>query len=170
MWTTTRSCSHARGLLANSPGTTVITADMREPDAILADPDLRSLIDVVRPVAVLFVVVLSFIQDTESPAGIVKAFRGHHVRRKLRGVLPSDQRRAAARRRGPDCRGLRRCHITDLVPHPRPNRPALRRFQAPPTRPGPPLAIAPRAERHHAQPIAIRRRRETGELVSPPPP
>jgi hypothetical protein len=32
--------SHGRSLLANSPGTTVITADMREPHAILGNSDL----------------------------------------------------------------------------------------------------------------------------------
>ncbi len=47
--------AHGRSLLASSPGTTVITADMREPHAILGNADLRALIDFSRPVAVLFV-------------------------------------------------------------------------------------------------------------------
>jgi SAM-dependent methyltransferase len=67
--------AYGRSLLAGSPGTTVITADMREPDTILADPDLRTLIDLSRPTAVLLVAVLHFITDSENPAGIVKAFR-----------------------------------------------------------------------------------------------
>ncbi len=67
--------AHGRSLLAGSPGTTVITADMREPHAILGNTDLRALIDFSRPVAVLFVAVLHFIRDSEDPAGIVKAFR-----------------------------------------------------------------------------------------------
>lgn len=67
--------AHGRGLLASSPGTTVITADMREPRATLVDPELQALIDFSRPVAVLFVAVLHFITDAEDPAGIVRAFR-----------------------------------------------------------------------------------------------
>jgi len=67
--------AHGRSLLAGSPGTTVITADMREPHAILSNADLQALIDFSRPVAVLFVAVLHFIRDSEDPAGIVKAFR-----------------------------------------------------------------------------------------------
>ena len=67
--------AHGRSLLAGSPGTTVITADMREPHAILDNADLQALIDFSRPVAVLFVAVLHFIKDSEDPAGIVKAFR-----------------------------------------------------------------------------------------------
>jgi hypothetical protein len=69
-----RACAR-RGLLADSPGTTVITADMREPHAILGNSDLQALIDFCRPVAVLFVAVVHFIRDSEDPAGIVKAFR-----------------------------------------------------------------------------------------------
>lgn len=68
--------AYGRALLASSPTTTVITADMREPHAILGNPEVQALIDFSRPVAVLFVAVLHFIRDTEDPSGIVKAFRG----------------------------------------------------------------------------------------------
>src|SRR5436309_12336170 len=37
--------AHGRALLATNDATTVITADMREPDAILANPELNRLID-----------------------------------------------------------------------------------------------------------------------------
>jgi len=67
--------AHGRSLLASSPGTTVITADMRQPQTILSDPDLRELIDFSRPVAVLFVAVLHFIKDSEDPAGLIRSFR-----------------------------------------------------------------------------------------------
>jgi SAM-dependent methyltransferase len=67
--------AHGQALLANSPGTTVITADMREPHAILSNPDVQALIDLSRPVAVLFVAVLHFVRDSEDPGGIVEAFR-----------------------------------------------------------------------------------------------
>lgn len=67
--------AYGRSLLADSPNTAVLTADMREPDKIIASPDLRALIDLSRPTAVLLVAVLHFITDAENPAGIVEAFR-----------------------------------------------------------------------------------------------
>src|SRR3954463_12360796 len=63
--------AHGRALLATNNTTTVITADMRDPGVILADPDLGRLIDFSRPVAVLFVAVFHFIRDSEDPAGIL---------------------------------------------------------------------------------------------------
>lgn len=67
--------AHGRALLCGNDTTTVITADMRDPEAILANPDLRALIDFSRPVAVLLIAVFHFITDAENPAGIVAAFR-----------------------------------------------------------------------------------------------
>jgi SAM-dependent methyltransferase len=67
--------AHGRALLATNDTTTVITADVREPEAILSHPDLRALIDFSRPVAVLSVAVFHFIGDAADPAGIVRAFR-----------------------------------------------------------------------------------------------
>lgn len=67
--------TYGRALLADRPTTTVITADMREPHAILGNPAVQDLIDFSRPVAVLFVAVLHFIRDSEDPAGLIKAFR-----------------------------------------------------------------------------------------------
>lgn len=76
--------SHGRALLAKNKATTVITADMREPYAILEHPDTRALIDFERPVAVLFVAVFHFVpspghvryrQGDADPPAIVAAFR-----------------------------------------------------------------------------------------------
>ena len=54
---------HGRALLADNANTTVITAD------------LRGLIDLTRPVAVLLVAVLHLLPDDEKPAGIVAHLR-----------------------------------------------------------------------------------------------
>jgi SAM-dependent methyltransferase len=67
--------AHGRALLATNATTTVITADIRDPAAILDDPDLGALIDFSQPVAVLFVAIFHFIRDSEDPAGILAAFR-----------------------------------------------------------------------------------------------
>ncbi|MGH3382695.1 MAG: SAM-dependent methyltransferase [Actinoallomurus sp.] len=68
--------AHGRALLADNDTTTVITADMRDPDAVLSHPEMVSFIDFSRPVAVLSVAVLHFIPDSDDPSGIVRRFRG----------------------------------------------------------------------------------------------
>ena len=42
--------SHARALLATSDGVTAVAADLRDPAAVLAHPELRAVIDPARPV------------------------------------------------------------------------------------------------------------------------
>ena len=53
--------AHARALLATSDGVTAVAADLRDPAAVLADPGLRAVIDLARPVAVLLGAVLHFL-------------------------------------------------------------------------------------------------------------
>ncbi|GAA2160728.1 SAM-dependent methyltransferase [Actinomadura napierensis] len=67
--------AHGRALLATNATTTVITADVRDPEGILGHPDLRELIDFSRPVAVLCIALLHFLPDADDPAGILAAFR-----------------------------------------------------------------------------------------------
>ena len=66
--------SHARALLANRGSVTVVEADIRDPEGILAHPALTGLIDFSQPVAVLFVAVMHGLPDEADPAGIVRAF------------------------------------------------------------------------------------------------
>jgi SAM-dependent methyltransferase len=67
--------AHGRALLADNSTTRVITADMRDPTAILTHPDLTAMIDLTRPVAVLFIAVLHFLPDGDGPARVTAAFR-----------------------------------------------------------------------------------------------
>jgi S-adenosyl methyltransferase len=70
--------AHANALLADdATSTTVVKADIRRPEEILAHPDVIASIDFSRPVAVLFVAVLHGIADADDPAGIVRAFAKH---------------------------------------------------------------------------------------------
>ncbi|HZP51278.1 SAM-dependent methyltransferase [Actinocrinis sp.] len=64
---------HANALLAGQDPqrTTVIQADLRDPDAILGHPATNSVLDFAEPVAILLVAVLHFIMDDEDPVGIV---------------------------------------------------------------------------------------------------
>ena len=50
---------------------TIIKHDLRRPEEILADEELRRILDLGKPVAVLLVAVLHFLQDEEDPRGIV---------------------------------------------------------------------------------------------------
>ena len=68
--------AHARDLLHGVDNTTIIKHDLREPAAILADPELKDTLDLSKPVAVLLVAILHFIQDEEDPQGIIKTLMG----------------------------------------------------------------------------------------------
>jgi S-adenosyl methyltransferase len=52
--------SHARALLATRDGVTAVAADLRDPQAVLADPELRQVIDPARPACVILGAVLHF--------------------------------------------------------------------------------------------------------------
>jgi len=52
--------SHARSLLAKSPGVIAVPGDMRDPERILADAGLADLIDLAEPACVILSAVLHF--------------------------------------------------------------------------------------------------------------
>jgi SAM-dependent methyltransferase len=66
--------AHGRALLAENDGIAVVTSDLRDPAAILADPAVRELIDFDRPVGVMLVGILHHLHDDEDPKGIVEAY------------------------------------------------------------------------------------------------
>ncbi|MQA85314.1 MAG: SAM-dependent methyltransferase [Streptosporangiales bacterium] len=66
---------HSRALLGDSGSVTVVQADVREPEAIFADPEVRELVDVDRPLGVLILGMLHFVVDEEDPYGLVARFR-----------------------------------------------------------------------------------------------
>jgi hypothetical protein len=63
--------AHSRAILAGDSQTAVVQADLRQPERILADPAVQSMIDFDRPVAILLVAVLHFLADEDDPAGAV---------------------------------------------------------------------------------------------------
>jgi hypothetical protein len=69
--------SHGQALLANGDRVAMVRADLREPAAVLRDPDLLALIDLTRPVAVVCASVLHFVADEEKPYGIIAEYRDH---------------------------------------------------------------------------------------------
>jgi SAM-dependent methyltransferase len=67
--------AHGRALLADNPLTTVVQADLRDPQGIIDHPDVRRLLDLDQPVAVLLLAILHFIPDDADPAAIVATLR-----------------------------------------------------------------------------------------------
>ncbi|MFD7844122.1 SAM-dependent methyltransferase [Nocardia sp. NPDC059764] len=65
---------HARHLLDSSPEgrTAYLDADLRDPKHILDDPDLRSTIDLSRPVALMVVAVAHFMTDDQRPYELMR--------------------------------------------------------------------------------------------------
>jgi hypothetical protein len=66
--------SHARALLTGTRQgrTAYIDADLRRPEAILADPALRRTLDLEQPVALLIIAVLHFLTDSDEPLKLVR--------------------------------------------------------------------------------------------------
>ena len=66
--------SHAAGRMA---GRNVVTlrADLREPEQVLSDPQVRGLLDFGQPIAIMFMCVLHCLWDREDPWGVVGQFR-----------------------------------------------------------------------------------------------
>ena len=67
--------SHARALLATGDGVTAIGADLRDPAGVLAQPDLRAVIDPAKPVGIILGAVLHFLD-----ADAARAVTGGYTR------------------------------------------------------------------------------------------
>jgi len=65
--------SHARNLLARSPGVIAVPGDMRHPEAVLADAGLAELIDLAQPACVILSGVLHF-ADAGTARDVAGAF------------------------------------------------------------------------------------------------
>jgi hypothetical protein len=65
-----------RALLEDPETTRVICADLREPDTILSDPGLLSLIDFTHPTGLLLTAVMMLVSDTADPWQLVSRYVG----------------------------------------------------------------------------------------------
>jgi SAM-dependent methyltransferase len=68
-------CIHGRALLCDPDHAIILRRDVREPQTILEDPELRGLLDLSQPVAVLMMFLLHLIPDEDKPQNIVAAYR-----------------------------------------------------------------------------------------------
>jgi len=64
----------AAELLTDDGATSVIIADLREPDAVLGHPKLKAQIDFDEPIGLLMTAVLQFIADEDDPWGLVARY------------------------------------------------------------------------------------------------
>jgi hypothetical protein len=67
--------THSRAMLEGNDKAAIVRADLRDPDAILGSPEVANLLDLSRPVGLLIVSVLHFIEDTLDPQSGVARLR-----------------------------------------------------------------------------------------------
>jgi hypothetical protein len=115
---------HARALLAGDGSTAVITADMRDQNAILAHPDVKRLIDFEEPLAVLFLSIGHHLIDEDDPSTILRtaierAAPGSHLA--FSQIVSADEARARDMDARSTAAGLRwqtrdRAEVNALLP------------------------------------------------------
>ncbi|MEU0212618.1 SAM-dependent methyltransferase [Streptomyces canus] len=67
--------AHSQAVLEGNADAGVVAADLRKPQEILASPEVQHLIDLNRPVALLLVAILHFVEDADDPYGAVAELR-----------------------------------------------------------------------------------------------
>ncbi|WP_411080151.1 SAM-dependent methyltransferase [Streptomyces sp. cmx-18-6] len=67
--------AHSQAVLEGDDRAVIASADLRRPKEILANPEITRLLDLNRPVALLLVAVLHFIEDADDPRGAVAELR-----------------------------------------------------------------------------------------------
>ncbi|MDQ0939185.1 SAM-dependent methyltransferase [Streptomyces sp. V1I1] len=67
--------SHSRAVLDGNEQAAVVSADLRKPQQILDSPETTGLLDLERPVALLLVAVLHFLEDEDDPQSAVAEIR-----------------------------------------------------------------------------------------------
>ncbi len=66
--------AHTRDLLSTVDTAGMVDADLRDPDAVLAAPETRALLDLGRPVALMMVAVLHYVPKDVDVAGIIRRY------------------------------------------------------------------------------------------------
>ncbi|MGH3151079.1 MAG: SAM-dependent methyltransferase [Streptosporangiaceae bacterium] len=63
--------AHARALLADEKATFAVEGDLRDPEGILASPDVREHLDWDRPIGLLLCGIVHYVLDEENPAEVM---------------------------------------------------------------------------------------------------
>ncbi|MFF3917585.1 SAM-dependent methyltransferase [Streptomyces sp. NPDC001852] len=67
--------AHGDALLSRAGTTSIVLADLRDPQSVIDHPEVRRIIDFGRPVALFLVAILHFIRDADEPERIVATLR-----------------------------------------------------------------------------------------------
>ncbi|MEV6292998.1 SAM-dependent methyltransferase [Streptomyces sp. NPDC051896] len=67
--------AHGDALLSRSGTTSIVLADLRDPQSVIDHPEVRRIIDFEQPVALFLVAILHFIRDADEPERIVATLR-----------------------------------------------------------------------------------------------
>ncbi|MEU4743857.1 SAM-dependent methyltransferase [Actinosynnema sp. NPDC023658] len=67
--------AHSTALLADNPSASAIQADLRDPDSVLGNDEVRSVLDFDRPIGLLMVAVLHFVPDSDEPHEAIARYR-----------------------------------------------------------------------------------------------
>lgn len=67
--------THSKALLSDNVTTDIVVGDVRKPAEILADPDVRRLIDFGKPVGLLLLAILHHVEDEDNPGRIAAQLR-----------------------------------------------------------------------------------------------
>lgn len=68
--------THSRALLRGNDHATAIADDIRDPQRVLADAVATELLELGRPIAVLMIAVMHFIDDADRPAELISEYMG----------------------------------------------------------------------------------------------
>ncbi|NKE62020.1 hypothetical protein FXN61_36825 [Lentzea sp. PSKA42] len=66
--------AHGRAILQGVDRATAVRGDLRSPEKILDDPQVRELLDFSQPIAILMVAVLHFVPDEDDPAAAIRRY------------------------------------------------------------------------------------------------
>ena len=67
--------AHSKALLAQVPEARAFHADLRDPAAVLDDPEIAEVLDFSRPIALLMFAVLQFVAEEDEPGAILARYR-----------------------------------------------------------------------------------------------
>ncbi|MFE2754963.1 SAM-dependent methyltransferase [Actinosynnema sp. NPDC059335] len=67
--------AHSTALLADNPLALAIQGDLREPESVLDNADVRAMLDFDRPIGLLMVAVLHFVPDSDNPQAAIARYR-----------------------------------------------------------------------------------------------
>ena len=87
--------AHGRALLADNPQVRMLQADVRDPADVLGSAEVKDLLDLSEPVAVLMIAVLHFVPEDQDPTAIIAGYRdalvsGSHLALSHAGVEEDD--------------------------------------------------------------------------------